>query len=218
MIIACTTTSITPTGRAGPMTDRALGRMTMRHNTPRIKRRLQRSDRVAVTYTAEQFHHLLKQERVRGRKSAERNAAAAARLARAVTELGARTRAFDDGPKVTPKALAQRIVEAAAVHGRAVIVAGTGEHCREVFEEVLAVQTPVGWSRRDLYANYRPAGRIMCSLSADSCRGLGADTIVIIDALSDARERVLMPCLSSAASPQIWRPDVEFAARTDGKQ
>ncbi|ANA85458.1 hypothetical protein BOWSER_63 [Gordonia phage Bowser] len=54
------------------MTDRALGRMTMRRNTPRIKRRLQRSDRVAVTYTAQEIRYLLDQERKEGRKDAER--------------------------------------------------------------------------------------------------------------------------------------------------
>ena len=138
------------------MTDRALGRMTMRRNTPRIKRRLQRTDRVAITYTAEEFHHLF-------------------------------------------------------------VVAGTGEHCREVFEEILAIQTPASWSRRDLYAKYRPAGAIRCSLSVDSCRGVEADTLVVIDALSDEREQSLMPCLRSASSPQIWRPDVEFTARADGR-
>ncbi|QDM55882.1 hypothetical protein SEA_MAGICMAN_65 [Gordonia phage MagicMan] len=54
------------------MTDRALGRMTMRRNTPRIKRRLQRSDRVAITYTAMEFHYLLQRERKEGRRDAER--------------------------------------------------------------------------------------------------------------------------------------------------
>lgn len=194
------------------MTDRALGRMTMRRNTPRIKRRLQRTDRVAITYTAEEFHFLLKRERDRGRKSA-----GAPPVARARLKARAATRELDGSAKVTPEVVARRIVEAAAVHGRAVIVAGTGVHCREVFEEVLAVQTPAGWSRRDLSAKYRPAGAIRCSLSVDSCRGVEADTLVIIDALSDEREQSLMPCLGSASSPRIWRPDVEFAARADGR-
>ncbi|QLF84871.1 hypothetical protein SEA_BBQVALINDRA_62 [Gordonia phage BBQValindra] len=55
------------------MTDRALGRMTMRRNTPRVKRRLQRTDRVAITYTAEEFHFLLQRERKRGRSDAARD-------------------------------------------------------------------------------------------------------------------------------------------------
>ncbi|AZF93636.1 hypothetical protein SEA_EYES_61 [Gordonia phage Eyes] len=55
------------------MTDRALGRMTMRRNTPRVKRRLRPGDRVAITYTAEELHYLLQRERKRGRREAARD-------------------------------------------------------------------------------------------------------------------------------------------------
>ena len=76
------------------------------------------------------------------------------------------------GSKISPRVVAERIVESATAEGRVIIVAGTGAHCREVFEEVLAHSTPFRWSRRDLYAVYSgdPApGLIRCSLSADSC-------------------------------------------------
>ncbi|QHB37910.1 hypothetical protein SEA_OPIE_68 [Gordonia phage Opie] len=65
------------------MTDRALGRMTMRRNTPRVKRRLQPGDRVAITYTAEELHYLLQRERKRGRSDAVRER----RMAEAVERL-----------------------------------------------------------------------------------------------------------------------------------
>lgn len=45
----------------------------MRRNTPRVKRRLQPGDRVAITYTAEELHYLLQRERKRGRREAARD-------------------------------------------------------------------------------------------------------------------------------------------------